>query len=57
MCIRDRGVFGAFLKPQRFKGLVWRAVGEELISPVRATTLLNESLDVVEQQVTGPAIH
>ncbi len=48
--------FGAFEKPQRFKGLVWRALGEELISPVRAATLLNESLDTVERQITGPAI-
>ena len=47
--------FAAFEKPQRFRSLVWRAVGEELISPVRAATLLNESLDVVERQVTGPA--
>jgi len=49
--------FAAFEKPQRFKSLVWRAVGEELISPVRAATLLNESLDVVEQQITGPVGH
>ena len=47
--------FAAFEKPQRFRSLVWRAVGEELISPVRAATLLNESLDVVERQITGPA--
>lgn len=49
--------FAAFEKPQRFKSLVWRAVGEELISPVRAAALLNESLDVVEGQITGPASH
>ena len=48
--------FAAFEKPQRFKSLVWRAVGDELISPIRAATLLNESLDVVERQITGPAI-
>ena len=48
--------FAAFEKPQRFKSLVWRAVGDELISPIRAATLLNEPLDVVERQVTGPAI-
>ena len=51
----DQG-FAAFEKPQRFKRLVWRAVGEELISPVRAAALLNESLDAVEQQISGPAI-
>ena len=47
--------FAAFEKPQRFRNLVCRAVGEELISPARAATLLNESLDVVERQITGPA--
>ena len=51
----DQG-FAAFEKPQRFKRLVWRAVGEELILPVRAAALLNESLDAVEQQISGPAI-
>ena len=51
----DQG-FAAFEKPQRFKRLVWRAVGEELISPVRAAALLNESLDAVERQISGPAI-
>ncbi|MDE2663233.1 MAG: XRE family transcriptional regulator [Gemmatimonadota bacterium] len=47
--------FAAFEKPQRFRSLVCRAVGEELISPIRAATLLNESLDVVERQIAGPA--
>ena len=49
--------FAAFEKPQRFERLVWRAVGEELISPVRAAALLNESLDRVEQQISGPTTH
>ena len=49
----DQG-FGAFEKPQRFRRLVWRAVGEELISPVRGAALLGEPLDVVEWQVSGP---
>ena len=52
--IRDDCGFGAFETPHRFKQLVWRAVGEELISPVRAAALLNESLDSVEQQISGP---
>lgn len=47
--------FAAFEKPQRSRNLVWRAVGEELISPVRAAALLNESLDLVERQIAGPA--
>ena len=51
----NRG-FAALEKPQRFKRLVWHAVGEELISPVRAAALLNESLDSVERQITGPTI-
>ena len=54
-----RGIhgFAALEKPQRFERLVWRAVGEELISPVRAAALLKESLDTVEQQISGPSTH
>ena len=48
--------FAAFEKPQRFRRLVWRAVGEELISPVRGAALLGESLEVVEWQVSGPGV-
>ena len=48
--------FAAFEKPRRFKRLVLRAVGEELISPVRAAELLNQSLESVERQISGPAI-
>lgn len=51
---RDQG-FAAFEKPRRFKRLVSRALGEELISPVRAAALLNQSLDSVEQRISGPA--
>ena len=46
--------FGAFEKPRRFERLVSRAVGEELISPIRAAALLDKPLDYVEQQITGP---
>ena len=52
---KDHG-FATFEKPHRFQRLVWRAVGEELISPVRAAALLNQSLDSVEQQISGPTI-
>ena len=51
----DHG-FAAFEKPRRFKRLVSRTVGEELISPVRAAALLNQSLESVERQISGPAI-
>ena len=51
----DRG-FAAFEKSRRFERLVSRAVGEELISPVRAAALLDQSLDFVEQQISGPTI-
>ena len=54
--IRPHHGFAAFEKPRRFKRLVSRAVGEELISPVRAAALLNQSLESVERQITGPAI-
>ena len=51
----DHG-FATFEKPRRFERLVLRAVAEELISPVRAATLLNQSLDSVEQRISGPRI-
>ena len=54
--IRPDHGFAAFEKPRRFKHLVSRAVGEELISPVRAAALLNQSLESVERQISGPAI-
>ena len=50
----DHG-FATFEKPRRFERLVWRALCEELISPVRAATLLDQSLESVEQQICGPA--
>lgn len=46
----------AFEKPCRFKGLVMRALGEGLISSVRAAALLNTPLEAVEQQI-GTAIY
>ena len=48
--------FANFEKPRRFKHLVSRAVGEGLISPVRAASLLDESLDSVERRIGGPPI-
>ncbi len=44
----------AFEKPSRFERLVWRALGEELISPVRAGQLLERSLTAVEREIRGP---
>jgi Zn-dependent peptidase ImmA (M78 family) len=46
--------FAAFEKPQRFERLVWRALGEELISPVRAAQMLGLPLSVVERDIRGP---
>lgn len=54
--IRDKEGFGAFEQPQRFNGLVWRALGEELISPVRAAQFLNSPLTIVEQEIRGPSV-
>ena len=54
--IQQEHGFAAFEKPRRFKRLVSRAVGEELISPVRAAALLNQPLETVEEQIAGPAI-
>lgn len=52
--IRDDEGFAAFERPQRFERLVWRALGEELISPVRAAQLLRLPLSTVEREIRGP---
>ena len=46
--------FATFEKPQRFERLVWRALGEELISPVRAAQMLRMPLGTVEREIRGP---
>ena len=50
---RNQG-FAAFEKPRRFERLVWRAIGEGLISTVRAADMLKVSLGEVERQIRGP---
>ena len=45
--------FAAFERPQRFERLVWRALGEELISPVRAARMLGRPLSNVERDIRG----
>ncbi len=52
--IRDEEGLGAFEKPMRFERLVYQALAEQLISPVRASQLLKCPLSVVEKQIRGP---
>ena len=52
--IRRGHGFGAFEKPRRFQRLVWHALGEELISPVRAAALLDQPLSTIELRISGP---
>ena len=52
--IAENSGFATFEKPRRFESLVARAVGEELISPIRAAALLDKPLEYVERQITGP---
>ena len=52
--IQDDSPFTELEKPHRFERLVFRALGEELISPVRAAELLEKSLEYVEWQISGP---
>ena len=54
--IGDDCGFADFETPRPFERLVWRAVGEQLISPVRAATLVGESLEGVGRRITGPII-
>ncbi len=42
-------------RPQRFERLVWRAVGEDLIAPIRAAQLLDRPLAEVEADLRGYA--
>lgn len=49
--------FAAFETPRRFERLVWRALGEELISPVRAAQMLNVPLSIIERDIRGPRDH
>lgn len=46
--------FAAFETPFRFERLVWRALGEELISPIRAAQFLQQPLNAVEERIRGP---
>ncbi|WP_135451237.1 helix-turn-helix domain-containing protein [Tabrizicola caldifontis] len=52
--IEDGEGFAAFEVPQRFESLVWRALGEELISPVRAAQMLGKPLNIIERSIRGP---
>ena len=52
--IIDKEGLGAFETPLRFERLVWRALGDELISPIRAAQLLKQSRSYVEQDIMGP---
>lgn len=52
--ITDDEGLGAFEKPLRFERLVWRALGDELISPLRGAQLLRRPLRDVEREIRGP---
>jgi Zn-dependent peptidase ImmA (M78 family) len=46
--------FAAFERPQRYESLVWRALGEQLISPFRAAQMLGVPLSEIERDIRGP---
>ena len=52
--ITDGVGIGAFEQPKRFEGLVYRALAEQLIAPVRAAQLLKQPLEVIERGIRGP---
>ncbi len=52
--IQSSREFSAAEKPTRFQTLVMRAISEDLISPIRAASLLNLSLREVEKHISGP---
>lgn len=52
--IEDGQGLGAFERPLRFERLIYRALAEEMISPVRAAQLLRVPLAKVEEEMQGP---
>ena len=52
--IENEQGLGAFEKPLRFERLVYRALAEEMISPVRAAQLLKVPLAKIEEEMRGP---
>lgn len=52
--IEDGQGIGAFEKPLRFERLVYQALAEEMISPVRAAQLLKVPLAKIEEEMRGP---
>ena len=52
--MRDNEGFGNFERPQRFERLVWRALGEQMIAPIRAAQLQRMPLSSVERAIQGP---
>ena len=52
--MRDDEGFGSFERPQRFERLVWRAIGEQMIAPIRVAQLLRMPLSSVERAIQGP---
>lgn len=52
--IKDDIGLGEFEKPRRYERLVYRALAEKLISPVRASELLAKPLAEVEVGLRGP---
>lgn len=51
----DKGL-GVFERPRRFEGLVYRALAEELIAPVRAAELMGIALADIERGLRGPQL-
>ncbi len=46
---------GEFEKPQRFERVVFRALAEDMISPMKAAELLRQTISKVEEGLKGPA--
>ena len=51
--IEGKEGLGAFEKPVRFESLVYRALAEDMISPVRAAQFLKVSLAKIEEKMRG----
>ena len=49
--LRNDEGFAAFEKPQRFENLVWRALGDRMISPLRASQMLGVPRSSIEERI------
>ena len=51
--LEDGCGYAGLERPEHFERLVWRALGERLLQPLRAAKMLGQPLDVAERGIRG----